>query len=692
MFARKLRWLVAAGALTLGSLACQVGVSRASSPPVASPQCASTSPAQIETSPIAGNPCWVDYDGPGPTESAAGAEQQGNPQYPFGVDGNAVDPTSQVCTAGTPGTVGIENRGAGWTGDGQCYQEVTSLAFRSWNRGLAATAIAGGNSTTNAYGVWLYNGTDWFPDPTFPGSGSCPGSTILWAGKLDYWLIGSPDSSPLTGGAGPVTTICHFDGANLYWQVLTLPTATQADLPLTQFGTRVGGITSGTCSAWNNCWFFGTDGIRVHWDGEELSDASDEVSDRPWLQGNFVAASSIASNGGAISGLALNDGQYITHDGSVTLTSVPAQPDGTPAPQAFAYAGSSWTSLTLPEALGADLTNPYQPTVLSNAAQDASGDTWVAAQPADERVQTAGAQTVPLIGVDGSLQPTCEDSQPTYQIPTSGQFRGEKLGLRWTALVPGPNGQVLAGGGSYFYPSLQAGPPVDMPQPELVTGSCGSSTGSPATFSALTFTTQTPSGGGGSVPADQGAGVTAIAAPASNDEWVATGAGQWVYGYNQNNQTSFAGLLAPHLYQYTDGQTPNAPAGDDNEARPSLFTLSPPIYQVSSPTIIKSASVTTTIRKKGKRKQVKLAPAIYGLHTRLLHRGKHYTLRLAFRVRRPVTLGLAVLHRGRIVARTPLERFRHQRGVLSVRLNTKAWPTGLKLLTSSSGTRKPRSR
>ena len=62
-----------------------------------------------------------------------------------------------------------------------CYETVTSMAFRSSIRGLAATApqVDGSN---NPYGVWLFNGTRSFPDPTFPGNGACAGSTVVWAG------------------------------------------------------------------------------------------------------------------------------------------------------------------------------------------------------------------------------------------------------------------------------------------------------------------------------------------------------------------------------------------------------------------------------------------------------------------------------------------------------------------------------
>ncbi len=52
---------------------------------------------------------------------------------------------------------------------------------------------------------------------------------------------------------------------------------------------RPGGITSGTCLAWNDCWFFGTYGVAVHWNGQVLTDATPAASER-WLSGEYLDA------------------------------------------------------------------------------------------------------------------------------------------------------------------------------------------------------------------------------------------------------------------------------------------------------------------------------------------------------------------------------------------------------------------
>ena len=70
-----------------------------------------------------------------------------------------------------------------------CYLTVTSMAFRAWNRGIAVTEQEGLTSTPPE--IWLYNG-EWRRDGTFSAqSKNCTGNTVLWAGKLDYWLVGA---------------------------------------------------------------------------------------------------------------------------------------------------------------------------------------------------------------------------------------------------------------------------------------------------------------------------------------------------------------------------------------------------------------------------------------------------------------------------------------------------------------------
>src|ERR1700730_9246210 len=142
------------------------------------PPRARTTPGDSPVSPP-GGPCWVEEP------------------YPFDSEGRGEVDTSPGSKC-APGSNGEELD--------SCYLTVTSMDFRAWNRGLAATvgtaSTNGGERKATPYGVWIFNGTRWFPDPTFPGQSVCKGTKIVWAGKLDYWLVGGPPNW---------ANLCRFD-------------------------------------------------------------------------------------------------------------------------------------------------------------------------------------------------------------------------------------------------------------------------------------------------------------------------------------------------------------------------------------------------------------------------------------------------------------------------------------------------
>ena len=199
---------------------------------------------------------------PPPADASDGACWTDIEPYPFGAEGEAVNSTN--CPF-VPESIEAAT----------CYLTVTSMAFRAWNRGVAATTEkssgASQNKGANPYGVWLFNGDHWYPSPGFPGSKVCPGHTVVWAGKLDYWLVGG---SP--GEHDEWAHLCRFDGESLEWEPLAIPAATKQHLlekveienGQEVLKLRPGTITSAACFAWNNCWFFGTYGTVIHWDGE----------------------------------------------------------------------------------------------------------------------------------------------------------------------------------------------------------------------------------------------------------------------------------------------------------------------------------------------------------------------------------------------------------------------------------------
>jgi hypothetical protein len=614
--------------------------------------------------------------------------------YPFGSDGNPVDPNSVLCDGPTPTPYGnqfgaswggdFNSHGDGVTGNPPCFLQANSLAFRAWNRGLAATGQPTNNndgpSDIVAFGVWLYNGSNWFPDPTFPGSGACPGSTILWAGKLDYWLIGS--------NASPQTTLCRFDGVNLEWEPLSLPAATVARLPTDSAGNRVGGITSGACYAWNNCWFLGDDGIEVHWDGQSLSNASAGVGSSPWLQGDFTVAVAGTDPSGHGFGLAVTKSTSTTVDnfGNALPAALPAAPDGSPPAQLFGSQGGPWAPQSYSPPATPLSKDPFT-TDLTMISADSQGDVWVAGDPAARLQNLSSNRPVAPEPLERLTETGAQASCPGYGANTFTFVPPLIQGYTWWGLSTFPDGSALASAayknGSILWsdPNVQppGSPAYQDSEPAIVHAACGQ----PPTVTEFRRPDPVVADQADAmlIPADFEGYATAVAANAPNDAWAATTDGVWA-GTSQTTGQNVGGALAPHLYRWTDGQPPDAPAGDDNETRPSLFTLDAPVYTVSAPTVVVTAGTVTTTTTKKKPKRVKLAPAIYAIHSKLRRSPNGtYTLYLTFKVRRPVTIGLQALHGRKVVASTGLKRFRGHNGQLALRLDRKHWPTRLRLET-----------
>jgi hypothetical protein len=284
-YSRRSLWSVPAIAMVPALLALFGGPDTA-----AAATCAPVEPPAVAPTPSPFAPCLVEVE-----------------PYPFGDNGEPVDPASSRCTQPAR----------------PCHLTVTSFAFRAWNRGLAATNRGPGTQT---FGTWLWNGRNWAPDPTFPGGGTCPGTRVLWAGKLDYWLV----------GAGLWGRLCRFDGASFQWQPLSVPTPTLdriTDFSKVPAVRPPGGITSGSCQAWNDCWFFGDFGSVLRWNGTTLTDASSDYLGAPWLRGDFRAVATRRDAAGAPVGFAVGTSTAGGRE------SVSPQPDGSPPPQVFGSDG-----------------------------------------------------------------------------------------------------------------------------------------------------------------------------------------------------------------------------------------------------------------------------------------------------------------------------------------------------------------
>jgi hypothetical protein len=576
--------------------------------------------------------------------------------YPFGSDGQPVDPSK------------CQNQDGSL--NGACYLIPSSLSFRAWNRGLART------QGSSAFGLWRFNGSRWFPDPTFPGNKQCPGTKVVWAGKLDFWVIAA--GTPWAG-------LCRFDGFNFIWEPLSLPKATVArgkalDATIGN-DSGVTGITSGACRAWNDCWFFGTYGTIVHWDGNVLSDESPDVVAKPWLGTEFASAAIDAAPDGTSVGVAVGTSSFGTASKGGPL---PAQPDGSAPPQIYTETATGWGPTNLQPPSIPIPADPFR-TDLVAADIDASGGGWIAGDPAGWRIGSATpARRTAVTTPEPS--PLIPFGTPNCAGPPLDTFTRAPLtpgrstdSVLWSSVAVLPTtGHGLAGG--------QINPVGDnIGEPILAQVDC--SGGSVMTRFRVpdpeSAATPTPL-----VPADKGGWVAAIAATAPNDAWAAITTGRLAGGT----------IEPPRLYRFRDAQPPQAPAGDDNETRPLQLqedkpiivfdplpppppppppqvtttskTLPPAISNIKTKLLVSTTKVTSVVRR-GKRK------------VRLVHFKQKLTLRLTFAVHRRVMLGLNATRGARTVASSKLRTYSPPSGKILLKLTRKLWPKRFAFITDA---------
>jgi hypothetical protein len=390
-------------------------------------------------------PCWVDVK-PYPFGSFTG---------PSGIEeAGPVDVESKQWLAEHPQCVRfgiVPGSNGNRAPENGCYLTVTSMAFRSWNRGLAATYPSQGLSPTaaekNPYGVWTYNGEQWSPDPTFPGRKTCPGHTIVWAGKLDYWLIGGPSDISWS-------RLCRYNGLEHEWEPFSVPKATlQRVTPPTipgraaggarsaasivpNLGHRLGGITSGACLAWNDCWFFGTYGAVVYWNGQALVDSSPARTER-WLNGEYLDAAASEDPLGSPFAMAVSStGERAPTERESEL--ITAQRNGEPPPELFRSVNGAFSlgaiggfSSALPFVPptqeqahdgGSGWDDPFR-TDLVAVGLDPAGQGWVAGNPAGLRSDLFQAQSCEPIctATDRGFETSQPQRSPLIPVSSAGE-------------------------------------------------------------------------------------------------------------------------------------------------------------------------------------------------------------------------------------------------------------------------------
>ena len=635
-----------------------------------------TTPRETRTTTIApgsqpspGSSCWEDVQ-----------------PYPFGSEGTPVE--SPQC-APTPDGEDLPS----------CYLTVTSMAFRAWNRGLAATAPPPG-AAANPFGVWIFNGTRWFPDPAFPGSSTCPGDTIVWAGKRDYWLIGGPEKY------GEWASLCRFDGVHLAWEPLKIPPATLMHASAPGSGTlsaEPGAIKSAACFSWDNCWFFGTYGTVVHWssvtEGEppkpvlRLRDASPSSS-QSLLRGEYTGAIARQDLTGNPFGVAVG-----TTSEAVAKGPLQAQPDGEAPAQMYGSSGGAFSPLAFAPPTTPQLGDPFR-TDLVAIDFDSAGQGWVAGNPAglsarfaypgsaNERPPVArkfenpSPQPSPLVPLSPAGGATASCPEPsgerfTYTPEPFYEHTNPAGAFLWSSIAVIPTaGEALAGGRMRRAPAESI--PNDLNEdatvgePDITQAACDGTT----TVTTFLIPDPTHKVAAPPAPADRKGTVTAIGANATNDAWAATTAGSLE---RPGGSSSIA--ERPRLYHLTNGQPPKAPEGDDLEHRPLELQLDPPIFVLEPPPAPEPPEPPVTVTQG---KTVTLPSAVYGvkarLHTTRRHGRVNLSLYLTFKLRRAVTIGAQALRHGHVVSVAKPRHFVGRTGLLILSLDRKQWPTNVKFV------------
>jgi hypothetical protein len=648
--------LAAAGSPPAGSAAAGAAVActQSATTTTTTPAGSEGPPTSPPASPSPGSPCWVEV----------------NP-YPFGSEGVPVETPIPSCA------LVYEGHAPG----SQCALTVTSMAFRAWNRGLAATNTGAGPPGTDAknpYGVWLFNGVSWLPSPGFPGYNTCPGHTVVWAGKLDYWLIGGPTDQHWS-------RLCRFDGATLEWEPLELPETTLARVVLEK-GLKPGGISSASCLTWNDCWFFGAYGTVVHWDGTRLADASPRQS-RSWLQGEYTAAIARQDPWGNPFGVAVSaTAEYYF---PISASEVLPEHEGLAPPQMRVSSGGAFSPVPFAPPTSPQDHDPYR-TDLVAVDFDAAGEGWVAGNPAGLRAwsQAESRPASPRLPPPPSpLVPvSLSGASTTCAGPPASRFTFTPLAFKaveppnsflWSsiAVVPGAE-EALAGGSLLPKAEGTVQDPNARPEdePVIVRATCD---GTSAVTRFRAHEDQTYKGPPPTplVPADRGGYVTSVAANAPNDAWAAVSMGV-LFEESSSSSVLTPFPQPPHLYRLTDGAKPDAPEGDDLEERPLELQLDAPIVVLEPPPPLPPPPPPPTVTST---RTVNLPPAIFDVKAKL-HKGRHLRLYLSFRVRRPVTIGAQALRHGHIVSEARPRRFTGSRGLLILKLDRKRWPTKVRFV------------
>ena len=455
----------------------------------------------------------------------------------------------------------------------------------------------------------------------------------MWAGKLDYWLVGP---GPEDGNGGKWANLCRFEGeVNLEWEPFALPSATKEHVGRERPGRHHLGrlLCAGTTAGSS-----GPTARSCTGTARALTNAS-PASSQGLLQGEYTAAAAREGPAGERSGLrwaqpakTYADGPLTTLEGEPPRAAVRLQQRGLLATPVHPIHKPRQTS-----------GDPYRTDLVAATSTRRTRAGWrgtprgCARSRPPRRAPREGDTRRPRLGSPSVSPPRLSRYRPPAQRPPARAH--QRIASRTRRSQKPPNnlrknrepscgrrsrfslalGEALAGG--------KLGPATEQAgndgEPVIARAGCDGTTS--LTRFRRSLEPADRSGGG---PADRPGRLHRDGRQRQQRRGASTTAG------------SAASDQPPHLYRLTNGQPPEAPEGNDEEpARPScrrrreeerapVEEAPPPPPPVEAP-----ATVTQT-------KAVKLPAAVYDVKAKLhtsRRNGKCYlSLYITFKLRRPV--------------------------------------------------------
>src|SRR5262249_8102150 len=134
-----------------------------------------------------------------------------------------------------------------------------------------------------------------------------------------------------------------------------------------------GRIRTGSCLAWNDCWFFGTYGTVLRWDGKVRTDASPDIRNRRLPTGVNGAGRRADGDGKDAFGVAVGS----TSERVLANAPLPSPPGGGPPAQLYSTNGTAWTPTAYTPPTAPQPGDPFR-TDLVAVDFDPSGRGWAA--------------------------------------------------------------------------------------------------------------------------------------------------------------------------------------------------------------------------------------------------------------------------------------------------------------------------